>query len=236
MASQHVPVTWQASTWHGVAIVVLSVVRLSPVKHCGHGRTPADDRGGHRDQRTATHRDDAPGSVILFRSLWRSSSRPCTMWGLYPVLLYADPCCFRVHPAQAAVKFLFNVGQYTHGMAAAWAVLHLAGVQPRLRPARRSVPRRILVDRDVVDRLPPGQPALVAGLVEDESTWWRTSPISSGSTPSPPWPFWPCHHHRHRCGVPLLVDPAAAVLLPLLAVQKTAEMSRKQEIRLCMIR
>ena len=227
-------VTWQASTWLGWAIVVLSVVRLSPEALRAMGEPllmiAAVIVISELRPIVMTRLIGNPVSISLafvFATMY--------LWGLYPaVLLYAGSVLLSEFiQRKPPWKFLFNVGQYTCSMAAAWAVLHLAGVQPSPFDPHTGLSASDLwwiVTSWIVYHLV--NLALVAGLAEDgESTWWEDFSDQ----------FW---FYTFATLAVLALSPLIAIvavatpyswtllpllLLPLLAVQKTAEMSRKQE-------
>ena len=227
-------VTWQASTWLGWAIVVLSVVRLSPEALQAMGEPllmiAAVIVISELRPIVMTRLIGNPVSISLafvFATMY--------LWGLYPaVLLYAGSVLLSEFiQRKPPWKFLFNVGQYTCSMAAAWAVLHLAGVQPSPFDPHAGLSASDLwwiVTSWIVYHLV--NLALVAGLAEDgESTWWEDFSDQ----------FW---FYTFATLAVLALSPLIAIvavatpyswtllpllLLPLLAVQKTAEMSRKQE-------
>ena len=226
-------VTWQASTWLGWAIVVLSVVRLSPEALQAMGEPllmiAAVIVISELRPIVMTRLIGNPVSISLafvFATMY--------LWGLYPaVLLYGSVLLSEFIQRKPPWKFLFNVGQYTCSMAAAWAVLHLAGVQPSPFDPHAGLSASDLwwiVTSWIVYHLV--NLALVAGLAEDgESTWWEDFSDQ----------FW---FYTFATLAVLALSPLIAIvavatpyswtllpllLLPLLAVQKTAEMSRKQE-------
>jgi diguanylate cyclase (GGDEF)-like protein len=227
-------VTWQASTWLGWAIVVLSVVRLSPEALQAMGEPllmiAAVIVISELRPIVMTRLIGNPVSISLafvFATMY--------LWGLYPaVLLYAGSVLLSEFiQRKPPWKFLFNVGQYTCSMAAAWAVLHLAGVRPSPFDPHTGLSASDLwwiVTSWIVYHLV--NLALVAGLAEDgESTWWEDFSDQ----------FW---FYTFATLAVLALSPLIAIvavatpyswtllpllLLPLLAVQKTAEMSRKQE-------
>jgi diguanylate cyclase (GGDEF)-like protein len=227
-------VTWQASTWLGWAIVVLSVVRLSPEALQAMGEPllmiAAVIVISELRPIVMTRLIGNPVSISLafvFATMY--------LWGLYPaVLLYAGSVLLSEFiQRKPPWKFLFNVGQYTCSMAAAWAVLHLAGVRPSPFDPHTGLSASDLwwiVTSWIVYHLV--NLALVAGLAEEgESTWWEDFSDQ----------FW---FYTFATLAVLALSPLIAIvavatpyswtllpllLLPLLAVQKTAEMSRKQE-------
>ncbi|MEZ5186718.1 MAG: EAL domain-containing protein [Candidatus Nanopelagicales bacterium] len=157
------------------------------------------------------------------------------LWGLYPaVLLYAGSVLLsELLQRKPAWKVLFNVGQYTCSLGASWLVLILAGVQPTPSAAHTDPSAADLwwiIASWIVYHLV--NLALVAGLAADGgNTWWEDF--------SDQFWFYTFATLAVLALSPLITIVAIAypyswtmlplLLLPLLAVQKTAEMSRKQE-------
>jgi diguanylate cyclase (GGDEF)-like protein len=157
------------------------------------------------------------------------------LWGLYPaVLLYAGSVLLSEFiQRKPPWKFLFNVGQYTCSLTAAWAVLYVTGTRPSpFDPHTTHAASDLwwIVASWIVYHLV--NLALVAGLAGDDgNTWWEDFSDQ----------FW---FYTFATLAVLALSPLIAIvavatpyswtllpllLLPLLAVQKTAEMSRKQE-------
>ncbi|HNL51612.1 MAG TPA: EAL domain-containing protein, partial [Actinomycetota bacterium] len=156
------------------------------------------------------------------------------LWGLYPaVLLYAASIALsEILQRKPLWKLLFNVGQYICSLAAAWLVMLIAGVTPS--------PTTPLVDMSATDLWWIAASwivyhlvnlALVAGLAEEGDSWWDDF--------SDEFWFYTVSTLAVLALSPLIAIVAVAypyswtmlplLLLPLLAVQKTAEMSRHQE-------
>jgi diguanylate cyclase (GGDEF)-like protein len=226
--------TWQVCTWLGWALVVLAVLRLGP--------------GGFRDI-------DAP-LVMITVIVLLSELRPIVMtrlvgnpvsislafvfatmylWGLYPALLLqtASVVLAEVLSRKPAWKLLFNVGQYAISLAAAWLVLVAFGVTPSPEApltAMSAADLAWIVGSWVVYHLV--NLTLVAGLAADEGkSWWDSFSEE----------FW---YYSVSALAVMALSPLVAIvamaypyswtllpllLLPLLAVQKTAEISRERE-------
>jgi diguanylate cyclase (GGDEF)-like protein len=227
-------ITWQVSTWVGWAIVVASAVRLDPA--------PLEAMGEPLLMIAAVVIVSELRPIVMTRLVGNPVSISLAfvfaamyLWGLYPAaLLYAGSVLLsELLQRKPAWKFLFNVGQYTCSLAAAWLVLFLAGVTPS--------PSAPLTDMSAADlwwifgswivyhliNL-----ALVAGLAADDgSTWWADF--------SDEFWFYTVSTLAVLALSPLIAIVAVAstyswtllplLLLPLLAVQKAAEMSRQQE-------
>ena len=157
------------------------------------------------------------------------------LWGLYPaILLHAGAVLLsELLQRKAAWKALFNVGQDVCSVSAAWVVLLIAGVT--------SSPLAPLTDLSGQDLIWIGGSwmtyhlvnlAFVAGLAQYyEQTWWEafseefwfyTVSVLAVLALSPLIAVVAVAHPYSWTLLPLL-------LLPLLAVQKAAEMSRQQE-------
>ena len=157
------------------------------------------------------------------------------LWGLYAaVLLYASSVVLsEILQRKPLWKLLFNTGQYMCSLAAAWMVMVIAGVTPS--------PTAPLLDMSASDLWWIAVSwvvyhlvnlALVAGLAADEGvSWWDDF--------SDEFWFYTVSTLAVLALSPLIAIVAVAypyswtmlplLLLPLLAVQKTAEMSRHQE-------
>lgn len=155
------------------------------------------------------------------------------LWGLYPaVLLFAFSTVFsEVLQRKPLWKLLFNVGQYICSLAAAWLVMIVAGVHPTPENPHTDFTASDLwwiVGTWMVYHLV--NLALVAGLATD-GTWWEDF--------SDEFVFYTASTVAVLALSPLIAIVAIAypyswtmlplLLLPLLAVQKAAEMSRQQE-------
>ena len=156
------------------------------------------------------------------------------IWGLYPALVLqaASVLLSETVARKSLWKFPFNVGQYSISVTAAWLVMLAAGVDPVPDSPQLGLTVGDLgwiVATWVVYHLV--NLGLVAGLAEsDGQTWWESfsekfwfftfaafavlalSPLVAGiAVARPNWTL-------------LLV-----LLLPLIAVQRTAQMSRERE-------
>jgi len=225
---------WHACTWIGWAVVVLSIVRLTPA-----------------DLRLMGEPLAMIAAILVFSELrpivmTRLTGNPVSislafvfaamyLWGLYPaVLLYAGSVVLsEILQRKPLWKLLFNTGQYVCSLAAAWLVMVIAGVTPS--------PTAPLLDMSATDLWWIAASwivyhlvnlALVAGLSDDEGvSWWDDF--------SDEFWFYTVSTLAVLALSPLIAIVAVAypyswtmlplLLLPLLAVQKTAEMSRHQE-------
>jgi len=225
--------TWQVCTWLGWAIVALSL---------DHAR-PADLRSvgepllmivviialSELRPIVMTRLDGNPVSITLafvFATMY--------LWGLYPaVLIFAGAVVLsEILQRKALWKLLFNVGQYIVSLTAAWLVLVLAGITPTPNTPHTSLVAADLgwiVGSWVVYHLV--NLALVAGLADEGTSWWEDF--------SDEFWFYTVSTMAVLALSPLIAIVAVAypmswtllplILLPLLAVQKAAEMSRQQE-------
>ncbi|MFN8183195.1 MAG: EAL domain-containing protein [Candidatus Nanopelagicales bacterium] len=225
--------TWQVCTWLGWAIVALSL---------DHAR-PADLRSvgepllmivviialSELRPIVMTRLDGNPVSITLafvFATMY--------LWGLYPaVLIFAGAVVLsEILQRKALWKLLFNVGQYIISLTAAWLVLVLAGITPTPNTPHTSLVAADLgwiVGSWVVYHLV--NLALVAGLADEGTSWWEDF--------SDEFWFYTVSTMAVLALSPLIAIVAVAypmswtllplILLPLLAVQKAAEMSRQQE-------
>jgi len=225
--------TWQVCTWLGWAIVALSL---------DHAR-PADLRSvgepllmivviialSELRPIVMTRLDGNPVSItvaFVFATMY--------LWGLYPaVLIFAGAVVLsEILQRKALWKLLFNVGQYIVSLTAAWLVLVLAGITPTPNTPHTSLVAADLgwiVGSWVVYHLV--NLALVAGLADEGTSWWEDF--------SDEFWFYTVSTMAVLALSPLIAIVAVAypmswtllplILLPLLAVQKAAEMSRQQE-------
>ena len=225
--------TWQVCTWLGWAIVALSL---------DHAR-PADLRSvgepllmivviialSELRPIVMTRLDGNPVSItvaFVFATMY--------LWGLYPaVLIFAGAVVLsEILQRKALWKLLFNVGQYIISLTAAWLVLVLAGITPTPNTPHTSLVAADLgwiVGSWVVYHLV--NLALVAGLADEGTSWWEDF--------SDEFWFYTVSTMAVLALSPLIAIVAVAypmswtllplILLPLLAVQKAAEMSRQQE-------
>ena len=220
--------TWQLTTWVGWSLCVASVTMQGTQELRAMGAPFAMLVAvillSELRPVVMTRLEGNPVSISLafvFAALY--------VWGLAPavVLMAGSVIISEVLQRKPVWKLLFNVGQYTICLTAAWLVLQVAGVTgPRL-----SVVDLIWVVASwavfhVVNL------ALVAGMARSAGqTWWNsftdefwlyTASVLAVLALSP------------IIAVVLLSDSNAWVLLPLLlvpllAVQRAAEMSRENE-------
>ncbi len=225
-------VAWNLCTWLGLAIVVVSAFNV------GTGALLAMAEPlvmvavivGFSELRpiVMTRLVGNPVSISLafvFAAMY--------LWGLYPaVLILTFSTVFsEILQRKPLWKLLFNAGQYTCSLAAAWLVMLLAGVRPAPDNPHTDFSAADLwwiVGTWVVYHLV--NLALVAGLADDVS-WWEDF--------SDEFWFYTTSTVAVLALSPLIAIVATAypyswtmlplLLLPLLAVQKAAEMSRQQE-------
>lgn len=226
--------TWQVCTWLGWGLVVLSVARLNSAAVTAMGlpllMIAAVIALSELRPIVMTRLVGNPVSISLafvFAALY--------LWGLYPALvLHAGATVLSELLERKAVwKLLFNVGQYVTSLAAAWLVLAAAGVT--------SSPFTPLSDLSGLDLgwlvgswmvYHVVNLGLVAGLAGmDGQTWWESF--------SEEFWFYTVSVLAVLALSPLIAIVAIAyplswtllplLLLPLLAVQKAAEMSRQKE-------
>jgi diguanylate cyclase (GGDEF)-like protein len=226
--------TWQVSTWLGCGLVAFAVWQLSPAAWLAMGLPMAMITVvvllSELRPIVMTRLPGNPVSISLafvFATMF--------VWGLYPALVLqaAAVVLSEIVARKPVWKVLFNVGQYSISVTAAWLVMRWAGVAPT-----PSSPHLDLTAGDfgwivaswVVYHLV--NLALVAGLAEDDGqSWWESfaeefwfftgaafavlalSPLVAAIAVARPY-SWTL--------LPLL-------LLPLIAVQRTAEMSRARE-------
>lgn len=227
--------TWQVATWVGWAIVVLSIARLSP----------ADLRvmGAPLLMILAVVVLSELRPIIMTRLVGNPVSISLAfvfaamyLWGLYPaVLVYAGSVLLsEIMQRKPPWKWFFNVGQYVCSLTAAWLVLVVAGIAPTPTNPHTDISASDLgwiIGSWIVYHLM--NLALVAGLADERSTWWEDFTDE----------FW---FYTVSTMAVLALSPLIAIvaiaypgswtllpllLLPLLAVQKAAEMSRQQEHR-----
>ena len=224
---------WQACTWIGWAVVVLSILRMTPADLGLMGEPLAMIAAilifSELRPIVMTRLIGNPVSISLafvFAAMY--------LWGLYPaVLLYAASIALsEILQRKPLWKLLFNVGQYTCSLAAAWLVMVVAGVTPS--------PTAPLLDMSATDLWWIAASwivyhlvnlALVAGLADEGDSWWDDF--------SDEFWFYTVSTLAVLALSPLIAIVAVAypyswtmlplLLLPLLAVQKAAEMSRHQE-------
>ncbi|MFN8214087.1 MAG: EAL domain-containing protein [Candidatus Nanopelagicales bacterium] len=225
---------WQACTWIGWAVVVLSILRMTPADLGLMGEPLAMIAAilifSELRPIVMTRLIGNPVSISLafvFAAMY--------LWGLYPaVLLYAASIVLsEILQRKPLWKILFNVGQYICSLGAAWLVLVVAGVVPSPTAPHLDMSAKDLwwiAASWIVYHLV--NLALVAGLSEDEDiSWWEDF--------SDEFWFYTVSTLAVLALSPLIAIVAVAypyswtmlplLLLPLLAVQKAAEMSRHQE-------
>jgi diguanylate cyclase (GGDEF)-like protein len=224
--------TWHVSVWGGWGLVLVALLSLTPVEVADMGwplvmLTVLVFIGELRPVIASDSyvTDGVPiSTAFVFATLY--------LWGFAPAVLLqaAAVLTSEILQRKEIWKVLFNVGQYVISVASAWLVLFLAGVATSPTEMRESfLPSDVawVVLSWVVYHLV--NLALVAGTYETDSvSWWASftedfwyftfstfavlavSPFIAAMTSSA-WPL-----------VPLL-------LLPLLAVYKTASISRAKE-------
>jgi diguanylate cyclase (GGDEF)-like protein len=227
-------VTWQVCTWLGCGLIVYSVWWLSSASWQAMGLPMAMITGvvlfsGLRPI-VMTRLPGNPVSVSLafvFATMY--------VWGIYPalVLQVAAVSVSELVARKAAWKVLFNVGQYSISVTAAWLVMVHFGITP--------TPTSPLVDLTAADfgwilatwvAYHLVNLALVAGLADIRGmTWWESF--------SEEFWFFTGSAFAVLALSPLVATTAVAhpyswtllplLLLPLVAVQRTAEMSRERE-------
>jgi len=226
--------TWQVCTWLGCGLVGYSVWALSPAAWLAMGLPMAMITVvvllSELRPIVMTRLPGNPVSISLafvFATLF--------VWGLYPALVLqaAAVVLSEIVARKPVWKALFNVGQYTISVTAAWLVMLSAGVAPT-----PSSPNLDLTAGDlgwvvaawVVYHLV--NLALVAGLAEsDGQSWWESF--------SEEFWFFTGAAFAVLALSPLVAAIAVArpyswtllplLLLPLIAVQRTAQMSRERE-------
>jgi diguanylate cyclase (GGDEF)-like protein len=226
--------TWQVSAWAGWAMVVWAVVALVP----------------------ASWESMGPPLAMIVIVVVLSELRPVVMtrlvgnpvsislafvfatmylWGLAPalVLLFLSVLMSELFQRKPPWKLIFNVGQYSLSLGAAWLVLIAAGESPS-----PTDPGTTLSGWDLWWILGSWLAyhlvnlALVAGTASsDGQTWWESFSDE----------FW---FYTVSVAAVLALSPLIAIvavadpgswaflpllLIPLLAVQKAAEMSRENE-------
>ncbi len=226
-------VVWHACTWIGWAVIVVSVVALAPSDLQGMGEPlvmiVAIVVFSELRPIVMTRLTGNPVSISLafvFATMY--------LWGLYAaVLLYAGSIVLsEILQRKPLWKLLFNTGQYICSLGAAWLVLLAAGVVPSpTSPGMQMTAKDLgwIAASWIVYHLV--NLALVAGLADEGTTWWEDF--------SDEFWFYTVATLAVLALSPLIAIVAVAypyswtllplLLLPLLAVQKAAEMSRHQE-------
>lgn len=226
--------TWQVSAWVGWGTVVWSALQLTPAALAAMGPPLAMIVVvvvlSELRPVVMTRLVGNPVSISLafvFAALY--------LWGIAPaaVLIAVSVLLSEILQRKPLWKIVFNVGQYSLSLAAAWGVLAIAGVSPTPFD-----PHTDLSGTDLwwlvgswaayhVANL-----AFVAGLAsEGGQTWWESFSEE----------FW---FYTVSVAAVLALSPLIAIvavadagswvllpllLVPLLAVQKAAEMSREKE-------
>ena len=189
-------VTWQVCTWLGCGLVGYSVWVLSPAAWVAMGLPMVMITVvvllSELRPIVMTRLPGNPVSISLafvFATLF--------VWGLYPALVLqaAAVVLSEIVARKPVWKVLFNVGQYSISVTAAWLVMRSAGVAPTPTSPNLDLTAGDLgwvLGSWVVYHLV--NLALVAGLAD--STVGRRggsrSPRSSGSSPGPRSRCWPC--------------------------------------------
>jgi diguanylate cyclase (GGDEF)-like protein len=226
--------TWQGCTWIGWALVVLSLSQLDPeaLKAMGFPLLMIGAVIVLSELRpiVMSRLVGNPVSISLafvFAALY--------LWGLYPaVALHAGAVLLsELLQRKPAWKFLFNVGQDVCSVTAAWLVMVAAGVTPSPWTPQTDISGQDLwwiILSWIVYHLV--NLALVSGLAQYYGqTWWEsfsdefwfyTVSVLAVLALSPLIAIVAVAHPYSWTLLPLL-------LLPLLAVQKAAQMSREQE-------
>jgi diguanylate cyclase (GGDEF)-like protein len=226
--------TWQLSTWLGWILVVASVIAQGPgtLKAMGapFGMLLAVIILSELRPVVMSRLEGNPVSISLafvFAAMY--------VWGLAPalVLMAGAVILSEILQRKPLWKVLFNVGQYSISVSAAWVVLLAAGATgspftPMGGLSIYALPWVVLswVAYHVVNL------GLVAGLSQSAGeTWWESFTEE----------FW---FYTGSVSAVLALSPIIAVvmisganswallpllLLPLLAVQRAAEMSRENE-------
>lgn len=227
-------ITWQFATWVGGGLVVLSALSLDRADYEAMGTPLAMIAAvivlSELRPIVMSRLDGNPVSISLafvFAALY--------VWGLYPavMLMTLSVVMSELLQRKPLWKLLFNVGQYNLSVAAAWCVLALAGVTATPQNPLSGLSARDLgwlLGSWVVYHLV--NLAMVSGLAgSDNQTWWDCFTED----------FW---FYTVSVAAVLALSPIVAIvlmagssawalipllLLPLLAVQRAAQMSRENE-------
>ena len=227
-------VTWQVCTWLGWGLVAYSIWQLSPADWLAMGPPMAMIVAvvllSELRPIVMTRLPGNPVSVSLafvFATLY--------LWGLYPALVLqaAAVILSEIVAHKTLWKALFNVGQYSISVTAAWLVMVSVGVNPTPTAPMETLSVGDLgwiVASWVVYHLV--NLALVAGLAESDGlTWWEsfteefwffTGAAFAVLALSPLVAAMAVAHPSSWTLLPLL-------LIPLIAVQRTTEMSHERE-------
>ena len=227
-------VTWQVSAWVGWAAVAWSAVLMSP------GALEA--MGAPLAMIVAVVVLSELRPVVMTRLVGNPVSITIAfvfatmyVWGIAPALLLlaGSVVLAEILQRKPLWKLVFNVGQYSLSLGAAWFVLVVAGVTPTPFAPQTGLSGSDLwwiVGSWVAYHLV--NLALVAGLAAaGGQTWWESF--------SEEFWFYTVSVAAVLALAPLIAVVAVAdegswvllplLLVPLLAVQKTAEMSRERE-------
>ena len=227
-------VTWQVCTWVGCALVGYSVWQLDAAAWQAMGPPMAMITVvvllSELRPIVMTRLPGNPVSISLafvFATLY--------IWGLYPALVLqaAAVLLSEIVDRKAMWKVPFNIGQYSISVTAAWLVMRSAGLDPTASSAHvhlTAADLRWVVAGWVVYHLL--NLALVAGAATSTGqTWWESF--------SEEFWFFTAAAFAVLALSPLVAAVAVAqpyswtllplVLLPLIAVQRTAQMSRERE-------
>ncbi len=225
--------TWQACTWIGAAIIIAAAasVRLSWLTIMAEPLLMVVAIVVLSELRpiVMTRLVGNPVSISLafvFATMY--------LWGLYPavLLLTLSTGLSELLQRKPAWKIGFNLGQYTLSLTAAWLVMRAAGIDPTpLAPQVTFTAADLwwIVGSWAVYHLV--NLGLVACLADEGVTWWEDF--------SDEFWFYTVSTVAVLALSPLIAIVALAypyswtllplLLLPLLAVQKAAQMSRDQE-------
>ena len=227
-------VTWQVCTWLGCGLVGYSVWALSPAAWVAMGLPMVMITVvvllSELRPIVMTRLPGNPVSISLafvFATLF--------VWGLYPALVLqaAAVVLSEIVARKPVWKVLFNVGQYSISVTAAWLVMRSAGVAPTPTSPNLDLTAGDLgwmLGSWVVYHLV--NLALVAGLAADGGqSWWESF--------SEEFWFFTGAAFAVLALSPLVAAIAVArpyswtllplLLLPLIAVQRAAQMSRERE-------
>jgi diguanylate cyclase (GGDEF)-like protein len=226
--------TWQASAWLGWGAVAWCVLQLSPDALRAMGAPlfmiVAVVALSELRPVVMTRLVGNPVSIsiaFVFATMY--------VWGIAPaaIILAASVLLSEILQRKPLWKMVFNVGQYTLSLGAAWLVLMVAGVSPTPFDPHTGLSGTDLwwiVGSWIAYHLV--NLALVAGLAASGGqTWWESF--------SEEFWFYTVSVAAVLALAPLIAIVAVAdagswallplLLVPLLAVQKAAEMSRERE-------
>jgi diguanylate cyclase (GGDEF)-like protein len=226
--------TWQVCAWLGWALLLWSIVQLSPEAIRAMGAPLAMIVAvvvlSELRPVVMTRLEGNPVSIsfaFVFAAMY--------VWGIAPalVLTAGSVILSEILQRKPLWKLVFNVGQYVLSVGAAWLVLLVAGVTPTPLDPQVGLSGSDLwwiVGSWAAYHLV--NLALVAGLATtNDQTWWESFSEE----------FW---FYTVSVAAVLALSPLIAIvavadsgswvllpllLVPLLAVQKAAEMSREKE-------